>query len=492
MLARHPGEPLLLEALPARRPEEAHREGERLVVEQADEGAEEAVEEADVPPSVHHLEHVAQVLALPLLLLGDEPVAEGGEKEAMPEVAEHDAEEVRKEDAGEGARVDFAVPWRAVRVDERLEAAGEGVGRDVRRRRELGLDKIDDGARVEPLRHGGPLEGGYHCLVLIRRHPSLGDEDGALEVELALVERVVHHLLARDDVRPRAVRCGERGEGAAKDCRRLLEHLCRLRLALLHLERHRGVVERGGRVLVEGGAEVRGDLGDLVAEDSAREEDHEEGLLHELRGLARRVEELRLDCLLLEDGVAARGAEDNALERGDGFGFDHAGQHGEHGGGLAAELGEGEEGGGHVRLGRGGGGAGLVKLFAHLEDNRLLVEGVVVALEEGLRRLERLHLNLGRAELGVDSLEGREGGVGRAAGGGGDARLDELLLDGAQDPLQVVALAHLVDEAALEEGLARVEVAELHHAELAELGDDGVRCPVLHHQLDQRHLLRAP
>merc|ERR1719247_231551 len=99
MLARHAREPLLLEALPARRAEEAHREGERFVVEQADEGAEEAVQEADVPSSVHHLEHVAQVLALPLLLLGDEPVAEGGEEQPVPEVAKHDAEEVREEDA---------------------------------------------------------------------------------------------------------------------------------------------------------------------------------------------------------------------------------------------------------------------------------------------------------------------------------------------------------------------------------------------------------
>mmetsp|Transcript_48012 Transcript_48012/g.155407 ORF Transcript_48012/g.155407 Transcript_48012/m.155407 type:complete len:647 (+) Transcript_48012:199-2139(+) len=219
VLARHAREPLLLEALPARRAEEAHREGERLVVEQADEGAEEAVQEADVPASIDHLEHVAQVLALPLLLLGDEPVAEAGEEQAVPEVAEHDAEEVREEDAAKGARVHLAVPRRAVGVDERLEAAGEGVGRDVRRRRELGLDEVDDGARVEPLRHGGGLEGGDQRLVLIRRHPSLGDEDGALKVELALVEGVVHHLLARDDVRPRAVRCGERGEGAAKDRR---------------------------------------------------------------------------------------------------------------------------------------------------------------------------------------------------------------------------------------------------------------------------------
>mmetsp|Transcript_12821 Transcript_12821/g.41903 ORF Transcript_12821/g.41903 Transcript_12821/m.41903 type:complete len:345 (-) Transcript_12821:1269-2303(-) len=91
-LARLTSELAMLKALPARSAEPAHRISKGLVVQQADEGAEEAVQEAYVPAAVDHLEHVAKVLALPLLFLRDEVVAKAGEQQAMAKVTKHDAE----------------------------------------------------------------------------------------------------------------------------------------------------------------------------------------------------------------------------------------------------------------------------------------------------------------------------------------------------------------------------------------------------------------
>ena len=109
---------------PARAAEEVHWEGEGLVVDEAYVAAEQPVEQDDVAAAVAHLDHVVEGLALPLLLLCDEEVTEAGEKEAVAEVAEHDAEEEGEHDAREGSRVGLAIARDAVRVDERLEAQG--------------------------------------------------------------------------------------------------------------------------------------------------------------------------------------------------------------------------------------------------------------------------------------------------------------------------------------------------------------------------------
>jgi len=80
-----------------------------------------------------------------------------------------------------------------------LEAGGEGVGGDVGGRRQARLEPVHDGSRVETLLDGRSLERARHLLVLVDADPALGDEDVALDVELALVQRVEDHLQQDQD-----------------------------------------------------------------------------------------------------------------------------------------------------------------------------------------------------------------------------------------------------------------------------------------------------
>jgi hypothetical protein len=96
--------------------------------------------------------------------------------------------------------------------------------------------------------------------------------------------------------------------------------------------------------LVQRGAKVRRDLGDLVLEDLAGEEDHEEVLVDELAAALRvRVEQRCGGGYRPEDRIAARGAEDDALERRGVLAVDHAGDLLQHRAGARAELGERHE-----------------------------------------------------------------------------------------------------------------------------------------------------
>ena len=64
-----------------------------------------------------------------------------------------------------------------------------------------------------------------------------------------------------------------------------------------------------------------------------------------------------------------------------------------------------------------------------------------------------------------------------------------LLANRAQDALEILALADLLDEAALVEGGAGVQIAKLEDADLAELVHDRVRSIVLDDHLHELHLL---
>mmetsp|Transcript_41757 Transcript_41757/g.91698 ORF Transcript_41757/g.91698 Transcript_41757/m.91698 type:complete len:561 (+) Transcript_41757:813-2495(+) len=318
-LARHELQ-VVLGAAPVRRAEEGHREGEALIVHEADKGAEEAVEQQDVAAAIDHLYHVAQLRLAPLLLLGDEVVAEERKEDAVSEVAEHDAEEVREHDAAEGARVGLAIARRAVGVHERLEAGGERGDGNVGRRREASRDLVDErrvaalGALALGERRGELGEG-------VDRHPTLDRGDvGALNVVVGHIKRVEDHLLAQHDVVP-LVELGAHLRQHAEDLVLLnLERelsLFKLRLSLLELG---GVLCRSLREGVEVGAEVGGDLLDLVGRALGDEEDHEKGLVEVLcvplaQGL--NVKQRLVDRRAEEDGVAARRAPDDALERVD-------------------------------------------------------------------------------------------------------------------------------------------------------------------------------
>jgi len=144
-----------------------------------------------------------------------------------------------------------------------------------------------------------------------------------------------------------------------------------------------------------------------------------------------------------------------------------------------------------------------------------------VVLEQQLLRLaQAVDLLLGRLDLGIDLVERR-----RRWPVVDLARRDllrlQLVEDAAQDAREVVALAHLVDEAALAQHHAGVElwtregrtamstgaprpagrarrvasgaahIAELDEPDLTERVDDRQRCVVLYDQLDQLHLLLA-
>ena len=98
----------------------------------------------------------------------------------MAKVAEHDAKEEGEEDAAEGARVDLTVARGAVRVDERLEATREVGHRDVGRRREAGVELVEDGARVEVTLLGDRRHRGDELIVLARGYPPFCDEDVTL------------------------------------------------------------------------------------------------------------------------------------------------------------------------------------------------------------------------------------------------------------------------------------------------------------------------
>ena len=104
----------------------------------------------------------------------------------------------------------------------------------------------------------------------------------------------------------------------------LCEDLVRLFEAALDLLGHgEELLGRLGE-FVQGRAEVGGDLRDLVAHHLSREESHKEDLVDWLgRPLGVDVEELLRDGLDLEDGVAARRAEEHALERSGLVSFDH-------------------------------------------------------------------------------------------------------------------------------------------------------------------------
>ena len=194
-----PEVPMLVCTLPMARSEEGHRVGERLIIADAHECAKEAIEQQNVPSAINHLEHVGELLSLPFLLLFDEPEAEEREEDAVPKVSKHDAEEIREEDAAKGARVGLAVARRAVRVDERLEAAREAVRRDVGWRREPAvLEPVDDRTRVEPKLRGRLHQPAHDGLVALLGHPPLGDKHVPLDVKLALVERIEDHLLLDD------------------------------------------------------------------------------------------------------------------------------------------------------------------------------------------------------------------------------------------------------------------------------------------------------
>mmetsp|Transcript_53237 Transcript_53237/g.119500 ORF Transcript_53237/g.119500 Transcript_53237/m.119500 type:complete len:460 (-) Transcript_53237:588-1967(-) len=301
---------------PASATEPIHREGKDLVVKEADVCAEDAVEQDDVPPAVAHLNHVVEARAIaPLLLLCDQPVAEGSEEGAVAKIAEHDAEEEWEEDAAEGARVGLAVSRGTIRVDEGLETRGEFGDRDVGRRRQARVELVDDRARVEPRLVGSLLEREHQILVLDARDPALGDEDVPFDVKLAHVEGVIHHLLLAHNVLPCLQVLGSPLERSHEDSLAAPEHTLGLLEPQLHLGHHLHAVVVLLGVLVKAGAKVRADLRDLVAHHLSREQHHEEDLVHLLQIASLRVgvEQLLFDVFHFENSIATGSAVDHAL-----------------------------------------------------------------------------------------------------------------------------------------------------------------------------------
>mmetsp|Transcript_2580 Transcript_2580/g.7347 ORF Transcript_2580/g.7347 Transcript_2580/m.7347 type:complete len:364 (+) Transcript_2580:1464-2555(+) len=314
---------------------DGHWAGEDLVVDEACVHAKEAVEEDHIATAVAHLDEIVELLALERCLVADHVVPEEHEQRSVAKISEHDAEEEGEEDNGEGAGIHLAIAGGAVRVDEGLEAAAEGVHGEVRGRRGLGLEEVEHGARLHARTGRGGAQSAVDLVHVLLRDPRVRNKHLAAHVVVELVEGVVDHLLLADDVVPRGEVRGALGEhgvlhggGGPEDLGRLLE-------SLLHLRNHGRLIGRHVRVRVQSAAKVGGDLGDLGLEHLAGDEDHEEVLLH-LSRLAR-LEVVLVKGLVngarLEHGVAAGGAEDDALEGGHAHARHDARHVAEHGGG---------------------------------------------------------------------------------------------------------------------------------------------------------------
>ena len=112
----------------------------------------------------------------------------------MAKVAEHDAEEEGEHNTAEGARVALAVARGAVRVDEALEARGELRHGHVRRRQPRDSSLLMIGRVSRPHSTVASCSAATTFSYWLS-DPTLGDEDVALDVKLAHVERVEDHLL---------------------------------------------------------------------------------------------------------------------------------------------------------------------------------------------------------------------------------------------------------------------------------------------------------
>jgi hypothetical protein len=120
----------------------------------------------------------------------------------VAQVAKHDCEEEGEEDDGEGARIDFAVPRHAVRVDERLEAISKLAGRQAGRWSLRRNQDVEYRLGLAPCFQRGRAECGSHARERLRGHPALSDEDLAADIEVEQIEGVQRRRLARADVAP--------------------------------------------------------------------------------------------------------------------------------------------------------------------------------------------------------------------------------------------------------------------------------------------------
>ena len=109
----------------------------------------------------------------------------------------------------------------------------------------------------------------------------------------------------------------------------------------------------------------------------------------------------------------------------------------------------------------------------------------LLRFELGQLRLDLLHLHL-------DLLEGERVRLCLVLLRQGDGGVGELLRNDAHDTHQLVATAHLLDEAALVERRAGVHVAELQQAHSAQLVHDRMGGVILDDELDELHVLGAP
>lgn len=165
----------------------------------------------------------------------------------------------------------------------------------------------------------------------------------------------------------------------------------------------------------------------------------------------------------LEEGVAAGGAEDDLLEHRQVLARHHPRQHAEHRRRprRRPKLGERHELL-HLRrlprpLGEGLAAALRgVELLAELEHELLLHQRVVVPAEQVLRLAEPHDLLVHLGDLHREHLQGLA--PHRLDEAGLDARRVELVLDVAEEPAHLVALAHVVDEGARVRRLRRVEL----------------------------------
>mmetsp|Transcript_46690 Transcript_46690/g.109871 ORF Transcript_46690/g.109871 Transcript_46690/m.109871 type:complete len:967 (-) Transcript_46690:258-3158(-) len=485
---------------PHRRPEGLERDGEELVVDEARVGRKQTHHENVVPPVVDRSEHVVGRGGFELFLEEDDEAAGHGHHDAVPDVAEHDAEQERESDEREHRGVELLIARHTVRVHNGLEARGDLAGLEVGRRGFPRLEHVEHRLHRRSALERPCPERTAHVIHGRLRTPALGDESLHRDVVVELVQRVAHpflplHLLfpLLDHLHDRRQLLPPVGLGAGDDNLEVLH-------ALVHLLHRALLPGRRVRQRVLGRRERLADLVDFLAGALAGEVDDEDAL--QLVLLPRHPLHL-LELLVLQVHVPARRAEQRHSKVLDVVRRDAACNVAEHRGRpprllplfqqrrhlarasphifIPASCRRCERDPRPVRLAKPLGGVSqdlemLGKLLALGEE--LLVGGGVL-----------LHLFLELLQPVVQLVERRQLRHRHPRRPRHHLLRFHLTLEIADDPQHVLALANILDEHFLESTLVLVQILELDGTNGAKLVESVMCSVILNEHLHIKHLL---
>lgn len=175
--------------------------GEHIVVDETGVEREDSHDQGDVTTIVDHGEQFESDLLEGLL-----PVDHGqrGKEhdDSVSEVTKHDSEEEREGNNGRQGRVDLLVCCGTISIDDGLESLGELVCLQVRWRRLVRANLVDDGWNGETGSVGHILESGTDERQVIGRAPAFSNESPARLIKREEVERLVCSLFLGDEDHP--------------------------------------------------------------------------------------------------------------------------------------------------------------------------------------------------------------------------------------------------------------------------------------------------